>query len=96
MEARQYRVTDDIRDIMQSLIHRHGTPSPLEFEQNNAQWNAPWDHNNEPIEALFDCLEEAFIFAATYSPTYTMDQMINQELMAVKRQVHLAQPALNG
>ena len=83
--GRQYRITDDIRDIMESLIHRHGTPSPNEYARNTAQWSAPWDHANEPIEALFDPLVEAFIFAATYSPTYTMEQMINQELMVVKR-----------
>ena len=34
--ARQYRVTDDILDIMQNLIKRYGIPSPQEFERNNA------------------------------------------------------------
>ena len=34
---------------------------------------------------MFDPLEEAFVFAATYGPAYTIEQLINQELNALKK-----------
>ena len=34
---------------------------------------------------MFDCLEEAFVFAATYGPAYIMEQLINQELNALTK-----------
>ena len=51
---------------------------------NKANWAAA--HNpNEPIEDLYDRLEECFVVALVAKPAYTMDQMVDKALIAVQR-----------
>ena len=38
----------------------------------------------DPIEVLFSCLEECFLFAAAAQPAYTMEQMIDKAIIAIQ------------
>ena len=49
---------------------------------NEANWAAAYN-SNEPIEDLYDCLEEFFVVALVAKPEYTMDQMVDKALIAV-------------
>ena len=42
---------------------------------NEANWAAAYNPN-EPIEDLYDRLEEYFVVALVAKPAYTMDQMV--------------------
>eukprot|EP00804_Cyclotella_cryptica_P010472 CCRYP_012303-RA/>CCRYP_012303-RA protein AED:0.45 eAED:0.14 QI:0/0/0/0.6/1/1/5/0/1176 len=51
---------------------------------NNQRFDQPWDPN-EPIEALFDRLEECYIFAIMAKPPFTLEQVIDKAIIAIQR-----------
>ena len=56
----------------------------MEKTMNEANWAAAYNPN-EPIEDLYDRLEECFVVALVAKPAYTMDQMVDKALIAVQR-----------
>ena len=55
----------------------------MEKTMNEANWAAAYNPN-EPIEDLYDRLEECFVVALVAKPAYTMDQMVDKALIAVQ------------
>ena len=82
--VRTYRATDDPRQIIQRLRDSYGRPTPSEKETNFNKWRAPWNQQ-DPIEVLMDRLEECFIYATTYKPAYTPEQLIDRTLTTIKQ-----------
>ena len=56
----------------------------MEKTTNEENWAAAYNPN-EPIEDLYDRLEECFVVAIVAKPSCTMDQMVDKALIAVQR-----------
>eukprot|EP00956_Cyclotella_meneghiniana_P027023 scaffold59786_cov98-Cyclotella_meneghiniana.AAC.1 len=46
---------------------------------NGRRFDEPWDPN-KPIDALFDRLEDCYIFAMQNKPPFTLEQMIDKAI----------------
>eukprot|EP00804_Cyclotella_cryptica_P006088 CCRYP_010701-RA/>CCRYP_010701-RA protein AED:0.44 eAED:0.36 QI:0/-1/0/1/-1/1/1/0/470 len=79
-----YTVRDHPREILDSLRVKYGACTPNEKTANNQRFDQPWDPN-EPIEALFDRLEECYIFAIMAKPPFTLEQVIDKAIIAIQR-----------
>ena len=49
-----------------------------------ADWSAAWNPS-EPIELLFDLLEDCYVISVDAKPAYTQDQMIDKAITAIQR-----------
>ena len=49
-----------------------------------ADWSADWNPL-EPIELLFDWLEDCYLVSVAAKPAYTQDQMIDKALTVIQR-----------
>ena len=83
MGQKVYTVRDNPRDILSNLRTKYGTSTPAEKRRNNVLLDAPWDPN-DPIEALFDRIEDCFIFALICKPEFTMEQVIDKAIVAIQ------------
>eukprot|EP00804_Cyclotella_cryptica_P012938 CCRYP_002290-RA/>CCRYP_002290-RA protein AED:0.50 eAED:0.37 QI:0/0/0/1/0/0/2/0/633 len=83
MGQKVYTVCDNPRDILSNLRTKYGTSTPAEKRRNNVLLDAPWDPN-DPIEALFDRIEDCFIFALICKPEFTMEQIIDKAIVAIQ------------
>eukprot|EP00804_Cyclotella_cryptica_P013523 CCRYP_017243-RA/>CCRYP_017243-RA protein AED:0.41 eAED:0.30 QI:0/0/0/1/1/1/5/0/1642 len=83
MGQKVYTVRDNPRDILSNLRTKYGTSTPAEKRRNNVLLDAPWDPN-DPIEALFDRIEDCFIFALICKPQFTMEQIIDKAIVAIQ------------
>ena len=81
--AKMYKANDCPRTILNNLRTCYGRLAPIEKTQNEARWSAPWNPS-DPVEDLFDRLEECYIIALTAKPAYTQDQMIDKGLTAIQ------------
>lgn len=79
-----FTVRDNPRQILQELRTKYGTSTPNDKANNDRQFNAQWDAN-EPIEALFDRLEDCYVFSILAKPPYTMEQLIDKAIIAIQR-----------
>ena len=68
--AKIYKANGDARKILDTLQYKYGKVQPSEKMRKNTLFNAPWA-TNDPIEELFDRLEECFVFAMITRPPYT-------------------------
>eukprot|EP00956_Cyclotella_meneghiniana_P040963 scaffold210630_cov50-Cyclotella_meneghiniana.AAC.1 len=84
MGTRVFTVRDSPRDILDGLRAKYGICSPNEKTANNQRFDQPWDPN-EPIEALFERLEEAYIFSILNKPQFTTEQLIDKAIIAIQR-----------
>ena len=84
MGTKVFTVRDNPRDILDGLRAKYGTCSPNEKTANNQRFDQPWDPN-EPIEALFDRLEECYIFSILAKPPFTLEQLIDKAIIAIQR-----------
>ena len=53
-------------------------------ETHESKWSAQWNPSN-PIEELFDCLEECYVIAIVALLQYTMKQMTDKDLATVQQ-----------
>ena len=83
MGTKVYTVRDNPRDILDGLQAKYGTCFPNEKTANNQPFDQPWDPN-EPIEALFDRLEECYIFSILAKPPFTLEQLIDKAIIAIQ------------
>ena len=84
MGTRVFTVRDSPRDILDGLRAKYGICSPNEKTANNQRFDQGWDPN-EPIEALFERLEEAYIFSILNKPQFTTKQLIDKAIIAIQR-----------
>jgi len=84
MGARIYRATDEPREIIQKLRDTYGKPTPAKKSANEANFAAPWNPS-EPIEELYDRLEDCYLTAMLAKPAFTIDQMIDRALRAIQQ-----------
>ena len=82
--ALHYKGNQCPRTILDHLRNLYGRPTPMEKKMNEANWAAAYNPN-EPIEDLYDRLEECFVVALVAKLAYTMDQMVDKALIAVQR-----------
>jgi hypothetical protein len=69
---------------LDNLRTKYGACTPNEKTANNLRFDQPWDPN-EPIEALFDRLEECYIFSIMAKPPFTLEQVIDKAIIAIQR-----------
>ena len=84
MGVREFRPTDDPREIIQQLTSRYGQKTTKEVNEHDTRWRADWNpmHSNEE---LIDRLEDYFIFSIYMPPAYTVVQLLERAHMQVKR-----------
>ena len=70
--ALHYKCNQCPRTILDHLRNMYGRPTPREKTIKEGNWVAAYNPN-EPIEDLYDRLEECFVVALVYKPAYTMD-----------------------
>eukprot|EP00804_Cyclotella_cryptica_P001036 CCRYP_008351-RA/>CCRYP_008351-RA protein AED:0.69 eAED:0.47 QI:0/-1/0/1/-1/1/1/0/427 len=83
MGQKVYTVCDNPCGILSNLRTKYGTSTPAEKRRNNVLLDAPWDPA-DPIEALFDRIEDCFIFALICKPEFTMEQIIDKAVLAIQ------------
>ena len=81
--AKMYKANDDPSAILDDLHNLYGCPSPGEKKTNENTFGAPWNPS-EPIEELYDRLEECYVVAIVAKPAYTKAQMIDKALIAIQ------------
>ncbi len=87
-----YKPTDCPRTILADLRRRYGKATPAKKAANQAQFDQGWNPA-DPIEVLFDRLEECFLFAKVAKPEYTKEQMIDKAIIAIQK-TGLYEPAV--
>eukprot|EP00804_Cyclotella_cryptica_P006988 CCRYP_007119-RA/>CCRYP_007119-RA protein AED:0.63 eAED:0.16 QI:0/0/0/0.5/1/1/2/0/878 len=83
MGQKVYTVRDNSRDIASNLRTKYGMSTPAKKRRNNVLLDAPWDPA-DPIKALFDRIEDCFIFAPICKPEFTMEQIIHKAIVAIQ------------
>ena len=83
MGTRVFTVRDSPREILDGLRAKYGICSPNEKTANNQRFDQQWDPN-EPIESLFERLEEAYIFSILAKPPFTLEQLIDKAIIAIQ------------
>ena len=78
-----YRATDNPRAILNRLSELYGKMTPQEKTNMETRWSAPWAPV-DPIETLFDRLEECYIQAIRNKPAYTVEQMQDKAKTAIE------------
>jgi hypothetical protein len=78
-----FTVRDDPQLILADLRTKYGVCTPQEKSHNNRKFDEPWNPH-EPIEGLFDRLEDCYVFAIQNKPPFTLDQMIDKALIAIQ------------
>ena len=58
--------------------------TPTEKTKMEAEWSAAWNLL-EPIELLFDRLDDCYVLSVATKPSYTQEQMIDKVLTAIQR-----------
>ena len=79
-----FTVRDNPRQVLTDLRTKYGTCTPNEKSANEAAFSAPWNPR-DPIEALFDRLEDCYVFSIMAKPPFTMEQLIDKAIMAIQR-----------
>ena len=72
-----YKITDDPRTIIQRLRAVYGIATPQEKEENDRRFNEGWPAS-QPIEEMWDRLEECYAIALMSKPAYTVDQLLDK------------------
>eukprot|EP00804_Cyclotella_cryptica_P023697 CCRYP_019320-RA/>CCRYP_019320-RA protein AED:0.37 eAED:0.35 QI:0/0/0/1/1/1/6/0/1607 len=81
--AKVYTIRDDPQTILADLRTKYGVCTPREKSDNNRRFDEQWN-TTEPIEGLFDRLEDCYVFAIQNKPPFTLDQMIDKALIAIQ------------
>ena len=78
-----YKVNQCPQTILDHLSNLYGRPTPNEKTHNKMMWAASYNPS-DPIEDLFDRLEECFVVALVSKPAYTTEQMVDKALIAIQ------------
>ena len=78
-----YKVNQCPRTILNHLRNLYGRPTPNKKTHNKTIWAAPYNPS-DPIEDLFDRLEECFVVALVEKPSYSTEQMVDKALIAIQ------------
>jgi hypothetical protein len=76
--------TQTTREIMQHLLRHYGRITPAEINDNDAKFRKEFD-GNEPIEVLFEQIEDAMQFAVDAVAPYNVQQVLANALNLVQR-----------
>ena len=82
--TRNCRFTDEPKVILQGLQNNYGQMAPAEKTKMEAEWSAAWNPS-EPIELLFNRLEDFYVLSVAAKPAYTQEQMIDKALTGMQR-----------
>jgi hypothetical protein len=75
---------DNPRDILMGLKRLYGAARPLEKEHMEIAFSKPWN-TADPIEELFDRLEECYVNSIINKLAYTMEQLIDKAIVAIQK-----------
>ena len=78
-----YKVNQCPQTTLIHLRNLYGRPTPNEKNYNKTSWAAPYNPSN-PIEDIFDRLEECFVLALVSKPVYTTEKMVVKALIAIQ------------
>ena len=81
--TREYRATDDPKEILDDLRKVYGKLTPTEKTTMENQWNAMWNPQT-PVENYFERMEDVYMLAIAHPPAYTEDQMVGKALTSVE------------
>eukprot|EP00956_Cyclotella_meneghiniana_P021067 scaffold37874_cov42-Cyclotella_meneghiniana.AAC.11 len=84
MGTKVFTVSNSPRAILDGLRAKYGICSPNEKTANNQQFDEGWNPN-DPIEMLFDRLKECYIFSILNKPQFTIEQLIDKAIIAIRR-----------
>ena len=79
-----YKTNQCIREILAGLRDLYGVPTPDEKTRNEARFSAGWA-SGEPIEELFDRLEDCYIKSIVMQPPFTREQLLDKAKSAIQR-----------
>ena len=68
----EFNVSDCPRTIFDGLTAIYGRPTPAEKTANEVLWSTGWNPQ-DPIEELFERLEECYAIALVTKPPYTKE-----------------------
>ena len=83
MGVRTFRPTDDSKTILNTLRANYGRMTPLEKSAMERRWPESWNPK-DPIENVFDRLEDCYVQSITQPPAYTAEQMVDKALTAIQ------------
>ena len=78
-----FKASDCPRTIFDGLTARYGRPTPAEKTANEVLWSTGWNPQ-DPIEELFERLEECYVIALVTKPPHTKEQMIDKAVVAIQ------------
>ena len=78
-----FKASDCPQTIYDGLKARYGRPTPAEKTANKVLWSTGW-YPRDPIEELFERLEECYVIALVTKPPYTKEQMIDKAVVAIQ------------
>ena len=78
-----YKFKQCPQTILDHLRNLYGSPTTNEKNYNETRWAAPYNPS-DPIEYLFDRLEDCFVVALVAKPAYTTYQNVEKALIAIQ------------
>ena len=78
-----YKVNHCPRTILDHLRNLYGRPTPNEKIHNKTMWTAPYNPS-DPIEDIFDRLEEWFVLALVAKPAYSTEKIVDKALISIQ------------
>ena len=78
-----YKVNECPQTILDNLRNLYVRPTPNKRTHNETMWTAPYNPS-DPIEDLFDRLEECFVVALVAKPAYSTEQMVDKALIDIQ------------
>ena len=83
IQSTMYNINQCPRTILDHLRNLYGRPTPNEKTHNKKMWAAPYSPS-DPIEDLFDRLEECFVVALVAKLAYSTEQMVDKEIITIQ------------
>ena len=81
--AMTYKVNQCPQTILDHLSNLYGRLTPNEKTHNKTMCTAPYNPR-DPIEDIFDRLEECFVVALIAKPAYSTEKMVDKSLIAIQ------------
>ena len=78
-----YKPTENPKAIITALQANYGQMRPGKNTIMEQKWSAPWNPV-DPIEILFDTLEDCYVLSVSAKPAYTAEKMIDKGITAIK------------
>ena len=81
--AMMYKVNQCPRTILDHLCNLYSSSTPNKKTHNKTMWTAPYNPS-DPIEDIFDRLEECFVVAIVAKPAYSTEKTVDKALIAIQ------------